>query len=508
MAAPGELQQLQAPLRFLAQRSHTKRTEVARLELELAQARAEKSRLNQDFNKWIAYYARGECMEYVKVMHQKLPLELREMVYERLCVEPDRPIPVGPYYHFRRYDQPLRHRPLPNRDTFRPRINSPQPYGTPAPVDPNSYTADADTDATGHVTMEDAAETDGTRTDSHRKMHVDPKVVERILSLKNGEDRFLYHSGRPTVKILPDGRLREEHSDQPPRDMLLPSAHFLDPRYVGPTMSREIQKMYYARNTFSVCSIDNAIRNFLTLHSGYLMQGEGIDGVGDGLALDPPFHPVDHIRNLQVRVKFDYFRADMPEESTPYEEHAYEQHFLRVISHNVRALETLLIRRSELGVNIELIIMSQYQDDDGNSISGQRPGCLINFLQSIRNTVYRLVHDSDNSITVKVTHYDDGISPFPRDMTGLFHLTKEQWELEKSAHQGEDDWGDDFFIAPPGVSPATMPGLPAEDWDEIIRERWGIESEYDTKPRFPVRKGRYWPKAPAKITRWPAEETA
>ena len=370
-------------------------------------------------------------MECVRLMHEKLPLELREMVYEHLCVEPDRPIPVGPYYHFRTYDQPFCHRPLPRDDASRPykHIISPLPHGTPAPFDPNSYTANDHTDATGDVTMEEASETDSTGINSRRKMRVDPKVVQRILKFKNGEDLFLCRSKRPTVKILSNGRLKEEHSDQPPRDMVLPSAHFLDPRYVGVKMSQEIQKMYYARNTFSVCSIDNAIRNFLNLHSGYLMQMEGINGVGKGLALDPLFYPVDHIQNLQVRVKFENFRSNMPDRPTPYEEHAYEQHFLRSISDNVRALEKLLTRRSKFGVDVELIIMSQYQDDQGDTLSGQWPACLINFLQSVRNTVYRLMHDSDNSITVKVTHYDTGISPFPRDVTGLFHLTKEQWEF-------------------------------------------------------------------------------
>ena len=81
------------------------------------------------------------------------------------------------------------------------------------------------------------------------------------------------------------------------------------------------------------------------------------------------------------------------------------------------------------------------------------------------------------------------------------------WQ-EKSAHEGEDNWGDDFYVGALDVIPATMPGLPAEDRQEIMRERWGMESEYDTKPRFPIAKGRWWPKAPEKITRWPVEETA
>lgn len=40
------------------------------------------------------------------IMQKKLPTELREVVYQFLCIE-DRPIPVGPYYHFREYDGPI-----------------------------------------------------------------------------------------------------------------------------------------------------------------------------------------------------------------------------------------------------------------------------------------------------------------------------------------------------------------------------------------------------------------
>jgi len=40
-------------------------------------------------------------------MQKRLPAELREVVYRFLCIE-DRPIPVGPYYHFREYNGPIR----------------------------------------------------------------------------------------------------------------------------------------------------------------------------------------------------------------------------------------------------------------------------------------------------------------------------------------------------------------------------------------------------------------
>lgn len=59
--------------------------------------------------------AQSECLELSSLLYKKLPKELREHVYAHLCLE-DRRIPVGPYYHFRKYE-PLAERKVGYSDT-------------------------------------------------------------------------------------------------------------------------------------------------------------------------------------------------------------------------------------------------------------------------------------------------------------------------------------------------------------------------------------------------------
>ncbi|KAJ4330707.1 hypothetical protein N0V87_009773 [Didymella glomerata] len=64
--------------------------------------------------------AQSECLELSRSMYNKLPKELRNSVYAYLCLE-DRRIPIGPYYHFRKYE-PLEGKEMEYSDTqFCPR---------------------------------------------------------------------------------------------------------------------------------------------------------------------------------------------------------------------------------------------------------------------------------------------------------------------------------------------------------------------------------------------------
>lgn len=318
-------------------------------------------------------------------MHQKLPIELRELVYEFLCVEPDRPIPVGPYYHFRKYDRPF-HDPQcrPQRRIQR---------------------------------SEDDTRIASDHTESVMEMYCSTPA-DRVK---------LDHEDDDT--ILPDGRVKEVHTHKPPSDMALPYSHFLDPRYVGPKIAFEIQKMYYTQNTFSVCSVEQGISYFLGCDSGYNMVGCWEDGtpkdVPKDLQLQPPVYPGDHVRNLQIRVKLEQFHSDMPKDHIIHERYAYEQRFLRFTQINLRGLEGFLQRRHKHGIDIEFVILTEFPDFQGEGWDAQ---CnYINFLQCMRNLVYMMMHDCDD-VSVKIIHHDENISAFPRNITGVFGLTKEQWE--------------------------------------------------------------------------------
>jgi hypothetical protein len=302
--------------------------------------------------------------------------ELRDLIYEYICVEPDRPIPVGPYYHFREYDQPLQKN-IPSLSAKWQRL----------------FVQNFE-----QLTVKDDVE------DDVEEIYVDDETV-----------------------VLPDGRVKADHSHRPPSDMILPSSHFLSPRYVGPVISYEMQKMYYTRNTFSVCSVEGAISNFLYLHTGWSMKRRTRDGQPPrDLRLEPLFHPCDHVGKLQVRVKHEHFYESIPEESTDSLVYAYEQHFLRFTEYNLRPLKELGTGGSTRPWEIELVLMTALPGSwRGSTDASHRH--FINILEAIRDTVYTVMHDCPNS-KVKITHYDEGVSIFPRDLTGWFALTKEQWE--------------------------------------------------------------------------------
>ncbi|EMD62496.1 hypothetical protein COCSADRAFT_27986 [Bipolaris sorokiniana ND90Pr] len=422
MGVPNDLAQLQRPLRFLQAQSQKKQDEVARKKRELAEAEEEAKGLKTDYLKAIIYYARADCLQLANMMYEKLPVEVREMVYEYLCVDADRPIPVGPYYHFRVYNKPY------------------------------VYPPEAETDCDSEPDMLEKLSVPGSASGAPgdsapiaRKppvnwgdeLQVDPELIKRISRLYVDEDQEEATLGS-NYTILPDGRVKEKHTHKPPSDMVLPSSHFLDYRYVGPLVSYETQKMYYTRNTFSVCSVENALFNFLARNTCYDSRKKRERDLGPihstTLGDVPPFFAADHIRRLQIRVKFEHFLKDLPGRQCFFDRYAYEQRFLRMTWGYLEGLTHYLERRPRDKIEIEFIIMSELSNmdsvrglDDWNNAVVERDRCYINFLQCIRNMVYKVMYDQEDTV-VKVTRYDARHWVFPSDITGVFGLTKEQWE--------------------------------------------------------------------------------
>jgi hypothetical protein len=410
------------------------------LKRELDQATKDEAASRWEVEKYIVFYARSDCRQLVGMMQKKLPTELREFVYGYLCVEPDRPIPVGPYYHFRKYDQPFRNFPSEYHPSpwggFGPRITWASLEESRRRRNHNSYAGrvaaaqmvgDTETGKASDIRPDEA--TDSQDTDG-KDATTRSEIIERFAQFRVGRNDIDNVSLDEDVIMLPDGRVKEEHDHKPPSDMVLPSSHFLNPRYVGPVISHEMQKMYYTQNTFSVCTVDQGIRNFLGRHSGYSMQkwrDNQVPQIPDDLKLEPKFFPSEHVRNLQIRVKLEEFHSNLPEGATDEELYAYEQHFLRFTRKNLQGLNQLTKRQSKLGLNIEFVLMTALPNIDPDEHGFYTHWNFINFLQTIRNSVYRMMYDRVNA-TVKITHYDEGFSRFPRDITGLFALTKEQWE--------------------------------------------------------------------------------
>lgn len=399
---------------------------MARLQRELAEAEKERRRFHTDCEKTLIYYARTDCLQLATMMYDKFPQELREMVYEYLCVDPDRPIPVGPYYHFRPYDRPYVYAPAVDADADQDAL----------------LDFVVDEDGKPDMPIDDVTEPHGTPADwGHDELHLDPELVRRISSLHIQQDMDGVDFGSHCT-ILPDGRVKEEHTHKPASDMVLPSSHLLDPRYVGPAVSYEIQKMYYARNTFSVCSVEKAISLFLGRHTGYSMP-EWTDSLSPSYPPDlgafPPLFAADYIRKLQIRVKLEHYLQDKLEREYIADRYTYEQRFWLKTCMYLRGLKYYLDRRPKGAVEIEFVVMSQLPDLDRirprvhyEEAELERDRIYVNCLECIRSAVYTAMYDYDE-VAVKVTHYDPTIVAFPRDISRLFAMTKKQWEYVSRA---------------------------------------------------------------------------
>ncbi|CAE7028232.1 hypothetical protein PTTW11_04392 [Pyrenophora teres f. teres] len=276
-----ELEALEPRLHRLGENSQRKRERINELRLQIRRATKSARKLQSECNNHVIYYSRSQCRHLADLMQHKLPAELRDMIYEHLVVE-DRPIYVGPYYHIRTYDGPNLDPPLPDEesdDVTRTVGSHVGPRITWASVLERRRLENPEAD------ILDESETEDVDNDG-----VNPEIIERIrkLDLSCSNERSNHNEGK---MILPDGRVKQVHTYHPPEDMVLPNSYLLNPRYVGPVMSAEIQKVYYTQNTFSICSVRQAIRNFGTLHSGYFMQTWEEEGkprkVPDDLKLQP-----------------------------------------------------------------------------------------------------------------------------------------------------------------------------------------------------------------------------
>ncbi|KAF1949548.1 hypothetical protein CC80DRAFT_457341, partial [Byssothecium circinans] len=285
-------------------------------------------------------------------MYQKLPRELRDMIYHYLYISKT-PILIGSY-HFSTYSPPIS-----DWTTFRSSL----------PHNPSSQYAHALISGLG------------------------PEAV------------------------------KHDHSTVPPQDTLLPTDHTLDPAYVGREMAYEASHFYYSKNTFSICTVGDTMRTFLTNDVAYNFPN-ALEG---SLRIPLGIIPRDYIRNLQIRIKYEHF--DAYRFRYLQEDFSREQGLVQETFTNLEALKpTELPEKPPPNQNIEFIIMTAFQND---SIRFPQPGTdavrrLTNLLEAIRNPIYALQHDLNAEISV--LHHDEECFAFPRPMTGLFSMSKEDWE--------------------------------------------------------------------------------
>jgi len=287
---------------------------------------------------------------------------------------------------------------------------------------------------------------------------------------------------------------------------------------MGPTISFEAQKLYYASNIFSLCTVEQGIYHFLHLHTGYSMRRwkDGLPpSMPEDLVLAPPFLPRDHVRNLQIRIKAERLNSTEPLDSADDEKGwAAEQRLLQSISDNLCGLLVPNVADSACKSNIELVIMTKLRSlgHDGDGESDTRH--FVNLLEAIRHTVYTLIHDCNNC-TVQITHLDDHVSPFPRDLTEIFSLTPTGWHDVSSSASGSRFLTDGekmagprplanvtaaqerlscgtqrngcdagYFVAPASIRLRSSIASSAMD---RLRERWRLDSALARRSSSPIK---------------------
>ncbi|KAF3041945.1 hypothetical protein E8E12_008433 [Didymella heteroderae] len=359
--------------------------------------------------------ARSECLGFSKLMNNKLPKELRDLVYGHLCHE-DRRIPIGPYYHFRKYE---------------PFVGKGTEYS-------------------------------------------DTQYCPRDGDLQTE---------------LADNKIRVDHDIYPEEDLILPKSHLFDPNYMGEDVAVELLEVYWESNRFSACNVEGGLDE--------LCKAVPVNTASSELV------PLDHVRDLQLRMKFEHLTPCVGK----FEQYTGFQigHIAELESNLRAAVNTLRMFRTRIvtiphELKIEIVLMTDlHKLRLSQELGGDARAYFINFLQTIRNMVYELLYDCEY-IVVRVTHQDDGLMAFPKDYTGLFNLTKEQWAYEKSRQSPNCDWAENFWILPvncdllPVHDQAKLGGYNIDQLDEFVRSRWGVGDIFrETVSIEPIVEGPYWP---------------
>ena len=304
--------------------------------IRIQDLRHERHDLDEQFEIQLLEHAQADCRQLTKMMHEKLPQELRELVYQYLYIE-DAPIPVGSY-HFSTY--------------------------VPKPL----------------------------RSEQHNSQT----------------------QSQPFIVVSEDS-IRQDHSIERDENIVYPDSWLLDPAYLGHAIAQDASKFYYKSNTFSVCTLEDALSDFLFRDpiSNFIAS----HGTRDVQPLG--FTPIDHIRDIQIRVKYEHLTTYM---SFYKELRNGEEDLLLGIFDTMRNFAGRIDSTAAAQLNIELLVMTAYKPMENEL---ERKRLHINLFEAVRLPVYRLKHDL--GVNLSITHYDEYFLLFPRNVTSNFQLSKEQW---------------------------------------------------------------------------------
>ncbi|CAI6232363.1 unnamed protein product [Periconia digitata] len=378
-----------------------------------------KERIDNEFEILLRQHAKAECRQLASMMLQRLPLEIREMVYEYVYVE-ESPITIGSH-HF-------------------------------TPSKPTRVSQD------------------------------------REELIQDGEEvgRGAQDLVRALLASAGEGAMVQDHSSSPPDGIIMPTDHALDPTFMGKEVAHEVSKFYYASNTFSMCTIDDSIERFLL----YDVATNFPDFFNEEKILD--LVPIDHVRNLQIRVKNQHlsFRGTA--------EFDMEKDMLMDIFRTFDALTHSGRTETSPQMSLEVILMTSFPPrsldrstpDDETRETRRR---LTNILEAIRSPLYKLQHDQNTQISV--LHHDESSFAFPRPLTHLFALDKSNWELEKEElKKAMTVYSPLDFVVKTGFRTAEgQTGDSVNELKNVLERRWACNPDMRLNPEFSISKSAYWP---------------
>lgn len=215
--------------------------------------------------------------------------------------------------------------------------------------------------------------------------------------------------------VIPEGAVRQDHSVERDENIIYPDNWLLNPAFLGYTVAKDASRYYYKANSFSVCTLENVLLDFLFQDpiQNFLGEQTGQEEVQPLNLL-----PINHIRNLQIRVKYEHYTTYL----TFYDNlRDGEKNLIGNIFGTLRNLASRIRPAAASQLKVEFCMMTTYK-----STGFKEERAHINLLEAVRVPVYMFKYDLHADITV--THYDEYISPFPKNITGLFKLSENQWQ--------------------------------------------------------------------------------
>ncbi|KAF2870835.1 hypothetical protein BDV95DRAFT_595514 [Massariosphaeria phaeospora] len=445
------------------------------------------------------------------MMNDKLPRELRDLIYMHLCVQ-DKPIAIGTS-HFKSYFfqfPPLEHDEKSDRKDRRCDIIQAlnesyyQDLATPddgeifhGQDDHEHYARDrqaymdyledqnSGSELDDERTFEQEEEIEGYGNENLASEHETEEEMESTGDGDEDSSEEDYHDSDALTDDFDDPSLNERLWDQLSRNAD-PSCHFLNPAYMGDDIALEASETYYTHNKFSVCNWDEKqdMESFFLDDTGYNFS----ECKSENGRLQHPtgMIPGDFVRKLEIYIKCEHYDSSTGRD-TGFFCNEKEKGFIWRLYDSLRAVR-FLWSRHQYQMEVEFVIMTSLQDPKYHPESNQR--VFINILDMVREPVYSFIHLGH---TVRVFHRNVTEDHSFRDITGIFTMSAAQWEQEEEIRKS--NWWSFLchYINSTMVGYVKV-GYTEDEAPAILNERWGLKTVWDTKCTFKIRRGKFWPR--------------